>query len=286
MTTVTSQVKVEQKDYEHIRCTVRRKIFFEADSGYSVFLAVRDDDKKTITVTGSSFEVSEDVHLDVEGEWKEHPEYGHQFSAVSWIELRPETMEGIEKYLASGKIKGIGKKFAHEIVMRFGLDTFNIIQNFPDRLKDIKGLGEKRIELASMSLALHSLERDVMVFLSGFGISYVFVKKIIKAFGTRSVQTVRDNPYCLIDKIDGISFVKADEIAKSMGYEDDDPRRLQSGIIFVMNQLVRKGHMYIFHENLVQEAEAILHADREKIESAVMARVKHHYLVEDGNKVY
>ena len=286
MNKITSPVNVEQQDYEHICCVVRRKIFFAADNGYSVFLAVRDDDKKTITVTGSSFEVSEGVHLDVEGEWKDHPEYGHQFAAVSWMELRPETLEGIEKYLASGKIKGIGKKFAHEIVLRFGLDTFNTIQHFPDRLKDIKGLGEKRIERASKFLASQSLERDVMVFLSGYGISYVFVKKIIKAFGAESVRRVRENPYCLIEKIDGISFAKADEIAKNMGYEDDDPRRLQSGIIFVMNQLIKEGHVYILHENLTKEAETILHADTEKIETAITARLKSQYLIEEGTKIY
>ena len=270
----------------HIRCIVRRKVFFAPATGFSVFLAIRDDDRKTIKVTGYSFEVSEGIHLDVEGCWSQHPEYGLSFEAVSWMELRPETLEGIEKYLASGKIKGIGKKFAHEIVLRFGLETFNVIQNFPARLKEIKGFGDRRIERATKFLASQSLERDVMVFLAGFGITYVFVKKIIKAFGANSVKCVRENPYCLIEKIDGISFAKADEIAKHMGYADDDPRRLQSGISFVMNQLIKEGHVYILHKNLIKEAETILNADTEKVEAAITARLRSGHLVEEGMRVY
>ena len=281
-------LKQEAQDpaLEHICCIVRRKVFFAPDSGYSVFTAVRDDNQQTITVNGSSFEVSEGIHLDVEGSWKEHATYGRQFEAVSWMEIRPETLEGIEKYLASGKIKGIGKAFAHAIVERFGHRTFEVIQNTPYALRDIKGLGDKRIKRASDFMLQQNLERDVMVFLSGFGISYVFVKKIIKAFGAESVRRVRENPYCLIERIDGISFAKADEIAKHMGYADDDPRRLQSGIIFVMSQLIKEGHVYILHENLVREAEDILHADSEQIETAIAARLHTEDLIEDGTMMY
>ena len=292
----------QQQNLSHLRCIVRRKIFFAPKDSYSVFLAVRDDNHKTMTVTGSSFEVSEGIHLDVEGSWQDHPEYGRQFAAVSWMEIRPETTEGIEKYLASGKIKGIGKKFAHEIVSRFGTRTFEVIQNTPSLLNEIKGLGEKRIERASQFLALQSLERDVMVFLSGFGISYVFVKKIIKAFGAESVKHVRENPYCLIEKIDGISFTKADEVAKTMGYDDDDPRRLQSGVVFVMSQLVKEGHVFIPHQDLVtQSICTLLNIDEKefsnipsatldtltvKVENAILSRLKNRYLVEEGTKIY
>lgn len=295
-------LKDDGQQREHIRCIVRRKVFFAPKEGFSVFLAVRDDNHKTISVTGNSFEVSEGIHLDVEGRWEHHREYGRQFAAVSWVEIRPETEEGIIKYLSSGKIKGIGRKFARDIVARFGVRTFEVIQSYPGLLREIKGLGEKRIQRAHEFLATQSIERDVMVFLSGFNISYVFVKKIIKAFGAKAVVRVRENPYCLIEHIDGISFSKADEIAKSMGYEDDDPRRLQSGVIFVMSQLVGRGHVFCLRESLViksvctlldiKEKELrdipkdTLEVLKEKVTTAVQSRIRDGQLIEDSQRVY
>ncbi len=269
-----------------IRCIVKRSIYYNADSGYSVFAAIPEDSKKEIVVTGSSFAVNEGVLLDVKGSWQTHDKYGLNFVAESWMEVRPETVEGIIKYLASGKIKGIGKKFAKAIVDRFGLDTFEVIENFPDRLQEIPYFGKERAKRASEYIKQQSLERDVMVFLSSYGITYVFVKKIIKAFGHGAVQAVKDNPYCLIEKIDGISFKSADRIAKSMGYADDDPRRLQAGVLFVMSELVHQGDCYILYEQLLKSAGDILNADAEKIEYAVKSNFRSGKLVNNGGKVY
>ncbi len=269
-----------------IRCVVKRSIYYNADSGYSVFAAIPEDSKKEITVTGSSFAVNEGVLLDVKGSWQHHDKYGLNFVAESWMEVRPETVEGITRYLASGKIKGIGKKFAKAIVDRFGLDTFEVIENFPDRLQEIPYFGRERAKRASEYIKQQSLERDVMVFLSSYGISYIFVKKIIKVFGHRTVQAVKENPYCLIEKIDGISFKSADKIAKAMGYADDDPRRLQAGVLFVMSELVHQGDCYIMLEQLLKSAGDILNADTEKIEYAIRANFRSGKLVDDGGKVY
>jgi len=276
----------EVKTTFHVRCIVKRAIFYNADSGYSVFAAIPEGGGKEFIVTGSSFAVSEGVLLDVQGAWQNHDKYGRQFGAVSWVEVRPESIEGITKYLASGKIKGIGKKFAKAIVDRFGHDTFEIIEFFPDRLLDISMFGKERAKRASQFIKQQSLERDVMVFLSSYGISGVFVKKIIKVFGHGAVQAVKDNPYCLIEKIDGISFKSADKIAKAMGYADDGPRRLQAGVLFVMSELVHQGDCYILFDQLLQSAGEILNADAEKIEYAVRANFKSGKLVDDIGKVY
>lgn len=269
-----------------IRCLVKRNIYYDGKGGFSVFAAIPEGKKKEIIVTGSSFAVSEGVILDVKGSWQKTEKYGVRFVAESWMEIRPETVEGIIKYLASGKIKGIGKKFAKAIVDRFGHDTFEIIENFPDRLLEIPYFGRERAKRASQYIKQQSLERDVMVFLSSYGISYVFVKKIIKVFGHGAVQAVKDNPYCLIEKIDGISFKSADRIAKSMGYADDDPRRLQAGIVFVMTELVHNGDCYILYDSLLKSAGDILGADTEKIEYAVKANFRSGKLVNDNGKVY
>lgn len=278
-------METENKTF-HVRCTVKRGIFHNPDSGYSVFAAIPEGGGKEFIVTGSSFAVSEGVLLDVQGSWQQHEKYGRQFCAVSWMEIRPESIEGIIKYLASGKIKGIGKRFAKAIVDRFGHQTFEIIEFFPDRLLDIPKFGKERAKRASQFIKQQSLERDVMVFLSSYGISGVFVKKIIKTFGYGAVQAVKDNPYCLIEKIDGISFKSADKIAKAMGYADDDPRRLQAGVLFVMSELVHQGDCYILIGQLLKSAGEILNADAEKIEYAVRANFKSGKLVDDGDKVY
>ena len=275
-----------EENYIHIRCVVKRKIFFSADTGYSVFAAVPEGEKEEIKVTGSSFDVSEGILLDVKGCWKKHEKYGMDFVAVSWIEVRPETRKGIEKYLASGKIKGIGKKFAKAIVERFGDKTFEVIEFFPDRLAEIPYFGRERALRASKFMQEQSLERDITVFLSSFGISTAYVKRIIKVFGHSAVQTVRENPYILIEKIDGISFKSADKIAKAMGYADDDPRRLQAGVVFVMSELIHQGDCFIKYDQLLKSAGAILNADAERIEYAVKANFKSGKLVNDGEKVY
>ena len=278
-------METENKTF-HVRCMVKRGIFHNPESGYSVFAAIPEGGGKEFIVTGNSFAVSEGVLLDVQGSWQQHEKYGRQFSAVSWMEIRPESIEGIMKYLASGKIKGIGKRFAKAIVDRFGHQTFEIIEFFPDRLAEIPRFGKDRAKRASQFIKQQSLERDVMVFLSSYGISGVFVKKIIKVFGYGAVQAVKDNPYCLIEKIDGISFKSADKIAKAMGYADDDPRRLQAGVLFVMSELVHQGDCYILLDQLLKSAGEILNADIENIEYAVRANFKSRKLVDDGGKVY
>lgn len=275
-----------EEKYIHIRCTVKRTIFFAPDSGYSVFAAIREDDGREMIVTGNSFAVAEGVLLDVEGCWNQHEKYGRQFAAVSWMEVRPETLTGIEKYLASGKIKGIGKKFAHAIVERFGHNTFEVIENFPLRLTEIPRFGKERAERASKFMKQQSLERDVTVFLSSFGVSPAYAKRIIKVYGYTAVQSVRENPYCLIETIDGISFKIADRIAKAMGYDDDDPRRLNAGVVFVMSELIKQGDCYILYHQLIDAAVEILNADQGKVENAVQSNIRRSVLVDDGGKVY
>ena len=270
----------------HIRCTVQKKIFFDGKDGFCIFTAVREGTTKPITVKGHSYEVSEGTDLDVEGHWEESGKHGMFFSAVSWFEVRPETLEGIEKYLASGKVRGIGKRFAHAIVERFRHSTFEVIENFPERLTEIPRFGRERAMRVSKILKQQSLERDVTVFLASFGISPAYVKKIIKAFGHAAVTAVRDNPYCLIEHIDGISFRTADKIAKALGYGNDDPRRLQAGVVFVMSQVLQNGDCYILYANLVKAASDLLNSSEENVEQAIGRNFRIGKLVNDESRVY
>ena len=278
-------METEDKNF-HLRCVVVRVIYSNTDSGYSVFSARSEEESDAFVVTGYSFSVSEGVLLDVLGAWQNHEKYGKRFVAVSWMEIRPESLVGIEKYLSSGNIKGIGKKFAKALVERFGHDTFEVIEFYPDRLLEIPYFGKERAMRASQYMKQQSLERDVTVFLSSYGITGVLVKKIIKVFGNDAVQAVKNNPYCLIEHINGISFKSADKIAKSMGYADDDPRRLQAGVLFVMSELVLQGDCYILFEQLLKSSSDILNADVSKIEGAVRDNFRTRKLVDDGGKVY
>lgn len=276
---------MEDEQNIHIRCKVKWLINFT--DGRCVFSATDTATCQDVVVVGRSYKVSSGELLDVEGQWTEHKKYGRQFEAVSWFDIRPETLEGIEKYLASGRIKGIGTRYAHAIVECYGHRAFEVLENFPYQVAtDIPRFGRKRAEKVSELMKQKSLERDVMIFLASYGISYVFVKKIIKAFGADAVQTVSNDPYCLIEHISGISFASADKIAKSMHYADDDPRRLNAGVVFVMNELIHGGDCYITYENLLRSAGDILHAEEGKIVSAVKNNLKSRKLVKEGDRVY
>ena len=270
----------------HIRCTVRRKVFFDGKDGFCIFTAIQDGGVREFTVKGHSYEVSEGTHLDVEGSWEKEGRRGKTFNAVAWFEVRPETLEGIEKYLASGKVRGIGKVFAHAIVERFGHSTFEIIENFPERLTEIPRFGRERAARVSTFMRQQSMERDVTVFLASFGISPAYVKRIIKAFGGAAVTAVRDNPYCLIEHVDGISFRIADRIAKALGYADDDPRRLQAGVLYVMQQVVQNGDCYILRPDLVKAACEVLNGKEDNVEQAVRRNFNTGKLINDGERVY
>ena len=270
----------------HLRCVVQRVIYYNADSGYSVFSAHSEDVSGSFIVTGYSFAVSENILLEIQGTWQQHEKYGKNFVANSWIEIRPESLVGIEKYLASGKIKGIGKRFAKAIVERFGHETFEVIEYSPKLLLDIPYFGRERAERASQYIRQCSLERDVMIFLCSYEITGVLVKKIIKAYGHNAVQIVKDNPYRLIEDINGISFKSADKIAKSMGISDDDIRRLQAGVLFVMSELVLQGDCYILIDQLMKSASEILNAESSKVECAIRDNFRTRKLIDDGGKVY
>ena len=195
----------------------------------------------------------------------------------------PATIYGIEKYLGSGLVKGIGPKFAQLIVKQFGVDTIEVIETDIERLYEVPGIGKKRVEKIRESWEKQKDIKNVMLFLQGYGVSTAYAAKIYRQYGKESIDKVKENPYRLADDIWGIGFKTADGIAGKMGYGKNDLRRCKSGIIYTLNQLANEGHVYAEEEQLVKAATDLLEAEEDSIRKALadMARTED-LKIEDG----
>lgn len=239
---------------ENIRCTVERITYQNEENGWSVLRVNVKGYKDVVTLVGNFCDTKVGAVLAVEGNWRMDAKFGKQFQAVNWKEELPSSIVGIEKYLGSGLIKGIGPVYAKKIVAKFGEETLNIIEEDIQRLSEVDGIGKKRIDLIAKSWEKQKDVKDIMVFLQGYGVSSVYAAKIYKAYGKESIDKVKENPYRLADDIWGIGFKTADSIAKNMGYAENDIRRCKSGIIYSLNQLANDGHVYATREQLIKDA--------------------------------
>lgn len=239
---------------ENIRCTVERITYQNEENGWSVLRVNVKGYKDVVTLVGNFCDTKVGAVLAVEGNWRMDAKFGKQFQAVNWKEELPSSIVGIEKYLGSGLIKGIGSVYAKKIVAKFGEDTLNIIEEDIQRLSEVDGIGKKRIDLIAKSWEKQKDVKDIMVFLQGNGVSSAYAAKIYKAYGKESIDKVKENPYRLADDIWGIGFKTADSIAKNMGYAENDIRRCKSGIIYSLNQLANDGHVYATREQLIKDA--------------------------------
>ena len=239
---------------ENIRCTVERITYQNEENGWSVLRVNVKGYKDVVTLVGNFCDTKVGAVLAVEGNWRMDAKFGKQFQAVNWKEELPSSIVGIEKYLGSGLIRGIGPVYAKKIVAKFGEETLNIIEEDIQRLSEVDGIGKKRIDLIAKSWEKQKDVKDIMVFLQGNGVSSAYAAKIYKAYGKESIDKVKENPYRLADDIWGIGFKTADSIAKNMGYAENDIRRCKSGIIYSLNQLANDGHVYATREQLIKDA--------------------------------
>ena len=252
-----------------LRCVIERITFQNPENGYSVMKVKVKGYNDLVTLVGNLLEVPVGSVLLCEGDWKVDKRFGSQFVCQSWEEVMPATAYGIEKYLGSGLVKGIGPKFAQLIVRQFGLDTIEVIETDIQRLYEVPGIGKKRVEKIRESWEKQKDIKNVMLFLQGYGVSTAYAAKIYRQYGKESIDKVKENPYRLADDIWGIGFKTADEIANKMGYEKNDIRRCQSGIIYTLNQLANEGHVFAEEEQLVKAALDLLEAEEEPIRAAL-----------------
>lgn len=243
-------------------------IFHNEDNGYTV--AILETIEDIITIVGNIPLIREGETLKIIGEKIVHPTYGEQLKVESYELVAPKTLEGIEKYLSSGLIPGIGPKTAEKIVEKFGIDSLDVLQYAPERLSEIEGIGTKKIEKIAKSFIEQREMKEVMVFLQQYDITPALGVKIYKKYGNETINKLRENPYRLSEEIIGVGFKLADNIATSMGVDKLSDYRINAGIKFVLKEIARDGHTYLPKEELILRASRLLLADMNLIEESIM----------------
>ena len=270
----------------NLRCVVERITYQNPENGYSVLKVRVKGYSDLVTLVGNLLEVPVGRVLLCRGEWKVDKRYGSQFVAATWEETMPATVYGIEKYLGSGLVKGIGPRFARAIVQRFGTETIDIIETEIERLYEVPNIGRKRVAKIRESWEKQKDIKNVMLFLQGYGVSTAYAAKIYREYGKESIDKVRENPYRLADDIWGIGFKTADGIAAKMGYEKEDPRRCRSGILYTLGQLSDEGHVYAGEEQLVKTAGQLLEAGETAIRDTLAGMLQAEDLILDKDAIY
>ncbi len=272
---------------EFISGIVERITYSNEENGFSVIKIKARGFADLVTVVGSLAAVNVGSSLKVRGEWKQDSKFGRQFSAVDYQETIPATIAGIEKYLGSGLIKGIGPVFARRIVAHFREDTLRIIEEDADRLIDVGGIGGKRVETIKKAWQEQKEIKNVMLFLQSNGVSTAYAIKIYKTYGNDSINIVKANPYRLADDIWGIGFKTADRIAQKLGFDLNSYERCRAGIIYVLNELSDEGHCFSVRAQLVEEAVKMLELDATIIDSVIGRMLEDKSVIPDkGESIY
>ncbi len=244
--------------HEEIRGQVERITYANEENGYTIAKLRMQGHSELVTIVGILFSVAPGEVLKLKGQWTSHPRYGDQFKVTAYESLMPATAKGIERYLGSGMIKGIGPVMAKRLVASFGNETLDIIESSIGRLHEVPGIGEKRIEMIARAWEEQRDIRDVMVFLQGNGVSPTYAAKIYRQYGNEAVTMVRENPYRLATDIFGIGFISADRIAGNLGIEKTSLKRIEAGILYVLNDLADEGHVYYPFKPLMTKCAEIL----------------------------
>jgi exodeoxyribonuclease V alpha subunit len=272
-------------DVDEISGTVERVTFRNEENGWSVIRFNLEPSGNT-TVTGSFTSVNPGEHLTITGKWTDHQKFGRQFEMSNYRISAPATLSGMEKYLSSGLIPGIGPAFARKIIKHFGNEIFEVLNENPERVGEVPGIGKKKA--ASFKTAFESQKaiQNLMMWLQDHGVSPNLAIRIYREYDDNAIRVLKENPYTLADDLFGVGFIKADQIAKKLGMEEADPRRHQAGIQYILKEGANDGHMYIPRENLLTSAEELLNSDFNSINEALLALIKKEKVVLDDDRIY
>lgn len=248
--------------------TVNSIVFHNEENGYTIMQVATENDG-TLTVLGSIPAVVEGEQIKAFGKWKKDRKFGRQFEAVRIQAVAPNSADGIERFLASGLIDGVGKTYAKRIVEKFGTDTFRIIEEESQRLQEVSGIGKGRRLTIKNSWKRQKSVRDIMIFLHEHGLSTARAVRLYKTYGEETVGILRADPYRLAREIAGVGFKTADEIALKMGQEIDSPKRLQAGVQYVLEQAEQQGHCALPREDLVERSVETLSSPLEVVEATI-----------------
>ncbi len=255
-----------------IEGAVERIVYSNEENAWSVVrLVVRG--KGEVTAVGKLLGVQPGESLRLTGQWVKDRKFGKQFKADSFMTVKPSTFIGIEKYLASGLVHGIGKELARRLVQRFGLDTLDIIDRYPERLAEVEGIGRIRIRRILAAWKEQREIRDVMVFLQSHGVSTTYAVKIYKLYGGEATTLVRENPFRLAREVHGIGFKSADLIAQNLGIATDSEQRAAAGILHTSRQAADRGHVYVERQKLIDDTAELLEVDSDVVRPALESLV-------------
>ncbi len=250
---------------------LERIVFSNEENAWTVARLTVTGQRDLVTAVGNLLGVQPGENLRLTGSWINDPKYGKQFRVTSYATVAPATVTGIEKYLGSGLIRGIGKVMAARLVAAFGLETLDVIDHHPERLVEVEGIGPKRSRDILRAWEEQREIKEVMVFLQSHGVSTHYAIKIYKAYGPRATELVRENPYRLATDIYGIGFKTADKIAAALGVPPTAPQRIEAGSLYLLGQGADRGHVYLPRKALLEEAEKLLGTPPALVEQAIAA---------------
>ncbi len=254
---------------ETLEGTLERIVFSGGSGEFTVARLKVAGQAEPVTAVGTLLGLPVGANLRATGYFENNPRFGRQFRIVSYTELSPQTLDGIKRYLGAGLIKGIGPEFASRIVARFGVRTLEILDAQPERIRDVPGIGRTRAEAIKKAWAAQRGQREVMVFLQGYGVSPALAARIYKRYGVAAVERVRENPYRLAFDVWGIGFLSADKLAASLGIGKETDMRIEAGVRHVLEEAGSQGHVYLPREKLAQDASLRLEVDVTLVEPAI-----------------
>jgi exodeoxyribonuclease V alpha subunit len=281
---------MKNEERETVEGTIEKIVFCNKENGYTVARLIPDRRQKAVTIVGYLADVRDGEHIRARGAWEDNRKFGPQFKVARYELVPPSSLEGIEKYLSSGLIKGIGTVMAERIVKQFGADTLRVIDEKPQRLRQVQGIGRKTLEKIVAGWEQHKELRETMIFLQTQGISPAYATKIIKEYGSAAARVVRNDPYRLAYDIQGIGFKQADSIARKMGFPHDSPQRAAAGVLHVLSETAAEGHVYSPLKTLMEKCHEILEVPQPLIADGIAALAGERKIVvertHDGETVY
>jgi exodeoxyribonuclease V alpha subunit len=243
--------------------------YFNKETLYIIAKLKHGNTDNLVTVVGFMGGVSPGEALKIMGEWETHPKYGQQFRIKSYDVTLPASVEGITNYLKSGIIKGIGRLMAGRIVKRFGADTLNVIENYPEKLLEVEGIGKTKAASISNAWKDHHAIRSLMQFLQEAGVKTSYSAILLKEYGLDALNIIQSNPYCLANDIPGIGFYMADAIALKLGKSENEPERARACIIHLMQQFSNDGHVFAYLDQLTARCKNLFQIESEAAEEAI-----------------
>lgn len=269
-----------------LRGIVSRITFQKEDTGFTVLRLQDEKDSTVHTCVGVMPTIEAGESVEVRGEWERSARYGLQFNVQGYEFIRPTTIEGIKNFLGAGIFPNIGPVRAQNIVDTFGIETLEVLDSAPQRLIEVAGIGEKRVQAIVQSWQKQHYIKELMLFIQQFGVTVAFVYKIYKAYGERAKEIICADPYALINDIPGIGFKKADSIAHHLGFKTDSYRRIRAGIQYCLHDAAGEGHVYFPRKELIEKTAALLQVTEERVIYSLDHILNEKILIEEEQRVY